>query len=203
MRGRRPGLTSPRGGGGDGGPGAAGGLAAAGIAGLVLLVMRSTLQVRTVPERVLEWMLLFVPLDVFEAGLRRFGFDAKRYALYGTILGALVLLAALGALALRRRWSVGALLGLGMGLWLFVMLVVMPLTSAGPFAVALVNGTTAAVGGYLVVALVYAGVLALFRERLAPPVSVPWIDRATTEQLPGWARRGSAHLLGGAVARSG
>ena len=55
----------------------------------MLLVLRSTLQVRTVPERVLEWMLLFVPLDVFEAGLRRFGFDAKRYALYGTILGAL------------------------------------------------------------------------------------------------------------------
>jgi DMSO/TMAO reductase YedYZ molybdopterin-dependent catalytic subunit len=180
-----------------------GGIAAAGITGLVLLVLRSTLQVRTVPERILEWMLLFVPLDVFEAGLRRFGFDAKRYALYGTILGSLVLLAALGALALRRRWPLGALLGLGAGLWLFVMLVVMPLTSAGLFAVALVNGTTAAVGGYLVAALVYAGVLALFRERLDPPAGPPWIDRATAEQLPAWARRGSVHLLGGAVAAFG
>ena len=202
--GQEPGADRPPGGRrGTAGLELLGGLAAAGIAGLVLLVMRSTLQVRTVPERFLEWMLLFVPLDVFEAGLRRFGFDAKRYALYGTILGALVLLAALGALALRRRWSVGALLGLGMGLWLVVMLVVMPLTSAGPFAVALVNGTTAAVGGYLVAALVYAGVLALFRERLDPPSSPPWIDRATAEQLPGWARRGSAHLLGGAVAAFG
>jgi hypothetical protein len=34
--------------------------------------------VRSLPERLLEWLLLFVPLDVFESLLQRFGFDAKR-----------------------------------------------------------------------------------------------------------------------------
>ena len=99
----------------DAGLQALGGLLAAVAAELVLLVLRATLQVRSVPERVLEWLLLFVPLDVFEAGLRRFGFDAKRYALYGAVLGTLVVLAALGAVALRRRWSVAGPAGAGAG----------------------------------------------------------------------------------------
>ncbi len=33
-------------------------------------VVRSLWQVRTLPERVMEWLLLFVPLDLFERGLR-------------------------------------------------------------------------------------------------------------------------------------
>src|SRR5919199_1662205 len=59
-----------------------GGTLAALLAGGGMLVLRSVLQVRTVPERVMEWLLLFVPLGVFEALLQRFGFDAKRYALW-------------------------------------------------------------------------------------------------------------------------
>ena len=74
----------------------AGGLAAASAVGLGMLLLRSTLQVRSVPERVLEWLLLFVPLDVFESGLQRFGFSAKRYALYFGIALMLALLAWLG-----------------------------------------------------------------------------------------------------------
>ena len=105
-----------------------------------MLLIRSTLQVRSVPERVLEWMLLFVPLDVFESTLQIFGFDAKRYALYFGILVTLALLAWLGAIALARRWPVPVLLGIGLGLWLFTMLVIMPLTSAGFFALALLEG---------------------------------------------------------------
>ena len=73
-----------------------GGILATLAAGGVMLYLRSALQVRTVPERVMEWLLLFVPLDVFEAGLRRFGFDAKRYALLGAILGMLAILAVAG-----------------------------------------------------------------------------------------------------------
>ena len=196
VRGRRPGLTSPREGGG--GPGAAGGPAAAGIAGLVLLVMRSTLQVRTVPERVLEWMLLFVPLDVFEAGLRRFGFDAKRCPLRddpgrpGAPGGA-------GGPGFAPALVGGGPAGAG----------------DGPVAVRDAGGDAShqrrsvrrrpgqrddggrrGPGG----GPGLRGVLALFRERLAP--AVPWIDRATAEQLPGWARRGP-HLLGGRPPRSG
>ena len=40
----------------------------------------------------MEWALLFVPLDLFEAGLLRLGFDTKRYALYAAVLGTLVLI---------------------------------------------------------------------------------------------------------------
>ncbi|HET6315113.1 MAG TPA: hypothetical protein VFG86_01550, partial [Chloroflexota bacterium] len=66
-----------------------GGFAAAIATGMGMWLLRSTLQVRTVPERLLEWVLLFVPLDVFEATLQRFGFSAKRYALF---LGIVIML---------------------------------------------------------------------------------------------------------------
>ena len=187
----------------DAGLEAMGGLLAAVAAELVLLILRTTLQVRSVPERVLEWLLLFVPLDVFEAGIRRFGFDAKRYGLYAAILATLFVLAALGAVVLRRRWSGRALLGLALGLWLFVMLVVMPLTSAGPFAVDLITGTAAAVGGYLVAALTYAGVLALAREGLDRRDSASRPPQAPPAARPPAGRRAAWLLLGGAAAAAG
>src|SRR5262245_2360823 len=120
----------------------AGGAAAALVAALGMWLLRSTVQVRSLPERVLEWMLLFVPLDVFESALQRFGFSAKRYALYFGVLGMLAILTWLGYVALRRRWSVLILLGLGVGLWLFTMIVIMPVTSAGFFALGLLEGKT-------------------------------------------------------------
>src|SRR5437763_11796039 len=92
-----------------------GGLFAAVVAAASMAFLRSVLQVRTIPERVMEWVLLFIPPDVFEAGIRRFGFDAKRYALYGAMVGMVLLLTALGALALRRRWPSRALLAVGLG----------------------------------------------------------------------------------------
>ena len=137
----------------------AGGLAAASAVGLGLLLIRSALQVRSVPERVLEWLLLFVPLDVFESGLQRFGFSAKRYALYFAIALMLALLTWLGAVALRRRWSLPVLLGLGIGVWLFTMLVIMPLTSAGVFALDLLEGKRSTILGYLGVGLLFSSVL--------------------------------------------
>ena len=118
----------------------AGGVLSSLAAGVVMLLMRITLEVRTVPERVLEAALIFTPPEVFEAGFQRYGFDAKRYALMLTILGMLLLLAGLGAWAIGRRWSIRAIIFLGLALWLFVMLVVMPLSEAGPFALDLIRG---------------------------------------------------------------
>ena len=212
-------------------------LAAASVGGLVaalsawggMTFLRSTLQVRSVPERVMEWLLLFVPLDLFEAGLRRFGFDAKRYALYGGVLVTIALLAALGAAVLRRRWSSEAIFVLGIALWLSVMVVIMPLTSAGFFAAKLISGTKAAVGGYLAVALTYAAVLAmarawLVRDDLYAPASAapgrgavwrmgtrerlamvpPWI-RGSERLREAWlaqpaSRRSTVPLVGGTLA---
>src|SRR3954471_2542068 len=151
-----------------------GGLSAAVAASLGMVLVRWALLVRTIPERLMEWVLLFVPLDVFEAGIIRFGFDAKRYALYASFAVTLALLAALGAFALWRRWSTGAIVATGVGLWLFVMLVILPLTGAGVFALGLLDGTRANIGGYFAVAVLYAGTLAaasVLIEGEPPPVA--------------------------------
>jgi hypothetical protein len=165
--------------------------------------LRATWQVRTLPERLMEWLLLFIPLDVFEAGLRRFGFAAKQYALAGTVVALLALLAALGALALWRRWPARLLWGLGLSLWLLVMAGVLPLTGAGLFAVDLLQGTGAVVAGYLAVMLAYAGTLATARLLIdalgnrGPAVDTP---PAASRGAPG-ALRGAAHagLLAGSA----
>src|SRR5262245_21488725 len=107
------------------------GTAAAGLAGATMFALRATLQVRTVPERVMEWLLLCVPLDLFEAGLQRWGFSAKWYGLLGAVAATFLLLVAIGAALTRARASAAAIWGTALGLWLFTMLVVMPATSAG------------------------------------------------------------------------
>jgi DMSO/TMAO reductase YedYZ molybdopterin-dependent catalytic subunit len=48
----------------------------------VMYWLRAAFQVRTLPERLLEWILLFVPLSVSERGLQRFGAEAKVLAVY-------------------------------------------------------------------------------------------------------------------------
>ncbi len=164
-----------------------GGVLAAVAAGIAMAVFRTLAQVRTVPERLMEWLLLFVPLDLFEAGLRRFGFDAKRYALAGAFMVMFAMLAGLGAYVLRRRWPVSWLLALGVGLWLFVMVVIMPLTSAGFFALGLIHGVKAAFAGYFSIAMSYAVTLALVRLALSGAHAVP--EPATT--LARLAPRGS------------
>jgi DMSO/TMAO reductase YedYZ molybdopterin-dependent catalytic subunit len=175
-----------------------GGFVSALAAGLAMWLMRAMLQVRSIPERLLEWLLLFVPLDVFESALQRFGFNAKVYSLYLAVAILLGLLTWLGAVALRRRWPVLVLFGLGLGLWLFTMVVIMPLTSAGFFAMALLDGTRATVGGYLGVGLTYAAALTLVRVYLLPS------RRGDDVRLPGGldlpARRWALSLVGGSAA---
>jgi DMSO/TMAO reductase YedYZ molybdopterin-dependent catalytic subunit len=160
-----------------------------------MLLLRSALQVRSMPERLMEWLLLFVPPDTFEDLLRRFGFDAKRYALDCAILAMLVVLAGLGYLVLRRGWTVPAIGGVGLGLWLFVMLVIMPLTSAGLFAMDLLDGKRAAIGGYLALGLTYASVLAIARYVAAKPSQAPALARLDGDVF---TRRAAAGLVASA-----
>ena len=51
--------------------------------------------------------------------------------------------------------ALAILVGLGPAVWLVIMLVIMPLTSAGPFASALPDGAAAAILGYLAISLAY------------------------------------------------
>jgi DMSO/TMAO reductase YedYZ molybdopterin-dependent catalytic subunit len=162
----QPVLTSVPGSGRDT-PAIVGGIAAAVAFGVGMLLLRSTIGVRSIPERLMEWLLLFIPPSAFEAMLRQFGFDAKRYGLDAAVILMLGVLAGVGYLALHRGWPTLWLLGLGLGVWLVIMLGVMPLTSAGPFASALPDGAAAAIFGYLAISLTFAGALALVRT---------WID---------------------------
>jgi DMSO/TMAO reductase YedYZ molybdopterin-dependent catalytic subunit len=160
-----------------------------------MLLLRWTAGVRTIPERFVEWLLLFVPTPLFEGALRHFGFDAKRYGLNAAVLVVLALFAALGYQVLRRGWSLTAIALLGPALWLVIMVVVMPLTSAGFFATDLLDGTSGAILGYLAVSLSYSTVLALIRAWL---IAGAGFDSLPT--VPVRDRRTLLTMLGGAGA---
>src|SRR2546428_5030178 len=70
-----------------------GGVSASLVMGIGMLLLRSTAGVRTIPERLMEWLLLFLPNGLFEALLRQFGFDAKRYGLDAAVVAMLALFA--------------------------------------------------------------------------------------------------------------
>src|SRR5262249_45710853 len=77
------------------------GCIASGAAMLLQNVLRGVWQIRSLPERVEEWLLLFVPLDLFEQGLARFGADAKVLALTGMVIGMAIVLAVIGTVVIR------------------------------------------------------------------------------------------------------
>ena len=170
-----------------------GGILAAIVFGAGMVLLRYTAGVRTIPERVMEWLLLFVPPQVFESFLLRFGFDAKRYALNAAVLLMLAGCAALGYYVLRRGWPLLWIALVGPVLWLAIMLIVMPLTSAGVFATALPAGTPPVVLGYLGMCLAYAATLEIFAawQRAAARYK-------TILQLPARDRRTLLTVIGGA-----
>ena len=174
-----------------------GGVFAALLLSLGMLLLRYTLQVRSVPERVMEWLLLFLPPGLFEATLQRFGFDAKRYALDAAVVINVALFGVFGYWLLRRGSSWLTLAGVGVGLWLAVMLVVMPATSAGIFGSALLDGQRGVIGGYLAVALTYAAALGAVRWWLVEREPAdPWTARPPAEE--GVDRRAALGLVGAA-----
>jgi DMSO/TMAO reductase YedYZ molybdopterin-dependent catalytic subunit len=178
---------------------AVGGLLAALLASAGMLLLRETLQVRSAPERLMEWLLLFVPPGAFEATLQRFSVDAKRYALAAAVVVSVGLMALVGYALLRRGTSVLGLAALGFGLWLVVMLVIMPLTSAGVFAADLLQGQAAAVGGYLAVCLTFVAVLAAARPWRRAPRPTPAAAAASPAppaQSERVSRRAALGLLG-------
>jgi DMSO/TMAO reductase YedYZ molybdopterin-dependent catalytic subunit len=127
------------------------------------VLIRDVWQIRTLPERVMEWLLLFVPLDLFERGLQRFGSNAKEVALVGTVIGMAIVLLLIGSYALHSNWSSWRLLGIGFGLWLFGMAVVQPLTGGGFFATRLLQSPLLINAAHLFMFLAYASVLVAAR----------------------------------------
>ncbi len=106
----------------------------------------------SLPEQVGATITALMPLSLFQFLQQLLGDEAKRYLLICVLLGQCLVFAVSGGLYLlvRRRWQVrprlaqGPHLGDGLVLaallWLFAGLVVLPLTGAGLFGVALSIG---------------------------------------------------------------
>src|SRR5713226_120379 len=134
-------------------------MAASALAPLLMFGARAALQVRSLPERIMEASLLLVSPDQFESAVEKYGPAAKEYALIGT---AVVMFAALVGVGLALQRFVrrpGWLLAAGVGLWLVTAVVIMPLTGAGVFATGLFQSPVLINAIYLGIGLAYATVL--------------------------------------------
>src|SRR5579859_6712398 len=132
------------------------------VAMLVQQAMRNAWQVRSLPERMMETLLLLVPLDLFERGLQQFGGNAKDIALVGTYLGMAAVLLLAGWWTVRRfpanAWLCVALGGV---FWLATMLVILPLTGAGAFGTTLLTSPLLVDAAFGCLFAAYGAVLAL------------------------------------------
>lgn len=144
------------------------------VATAVMFWLRGVFQIRTLPERLTEWALLFVPPEQFELAITTFGTQAKVYALYGSVAAMATLLTAIGAVAVRSRegpWIASA------ALWLVAVTVVIPLTGGGFFATELPQDASLVSVAFAVVALVYVLVLLGARAlALSPPAATPCVE---------------------------
>ncbi len=143
------------------------GLAATLAATGLMFWARAAFQIRTLPERMMEWLLLFVPPEQFEQGLQRFGPQAKVLALMAgvAVMGAILL--GLGTLALRWGWPGAVILGLSLSLYLVATGLLLPLTGAGLFGADLLQHPVLVNATYLGSSLAYGTVL-LTGQALAP-----------------------------------
>jgi DMSO/TMAO reductase YedYZ molybdopterin-dependent catalytic subunit len=127
-----------------------------------MFAARMAYQIRTLPERFMDWAIQFIPLDLFEQGLDKFGTSAKEIALVGTYVGFAVVLLVIAALALRAR--PGGIVAIAVGLWLFAMAVLFPITGAGFFGMDLPQDVLLTNVSYLGMGLAYGTVLLLTRS---------------------------------------
>jgi DMSO/TMAO reductase YedYZ molybdopterin-dependent catalytic subunit len=175
------------------------------VASLVALllqnVIRETWQIRTLPERVMEWLLLFIPLDLFERGLAQFGANAKELALDATFIGMALMLVVIGTLLLHAGWPGWRLLAVSGLLWLLTMALVMPVTGAGFFATGLLIDPLLTNLAYLLVFLAYATVLVCARVLSFRTASVQALRIEERRALLGgliatFAALGAARIVG-------
>jgi DMSO/TMAO reductase YedYZ molybdopterin-dependent catalytic subunit len=177
-------------------PAVATALAASALPIVLMLWARSALQLRTLPERLMETFLLVIPPDQFEAAIEKYGPMAKDYALFGTNLAMFLGLFALGLFALRRGLPMAALLVLGAALWLVAVLVIFPITGAGLFATGLLLQSPILVNAvYLGMGLAYATVLIAGQIFIGRPSPAE-----TTRVEASTSRRALVAGLGGSLA---
>jgi DMSO/TMAO reductase YedYZ molybdopterin-dependent catalytic subunit len=173
-------------------------LTAAVAAMAVMFWLRAAYQIRTLPERVMEWVLLFVSPDAFESGISQFGAQAKVYALYVAVAGMGLILLGLGAALVRTVRSPWGLLAIGPILFLVAMAVIMPITGGGLFARDLLQDWRLVNAGYLAVALTFAGLLAIGRWAAAGPGHASSLAQPSSEATV--SRRAALASLGSMAA---
>jgi DMSO/TMAO reductase YedYZ molybdopterin-dependent catalytic subunit len=161
----------------------------------LMLVARSTLQLRTLPERLMETFLLVIPPDDFEAAIEKYGPMAKEYALIGTNLGMFLILFVIGLFVVRRGVAPSIVLLLGCALWLIAAVVLFPITGAGFFATQLPLHSPALVNAlYLGIGLLYAVCLIAGEVLSARPIPTHALHATTTS-----TRRAFVAGLGGSA----
>ena len=147
------------------------GVPASAVAIGLMLAARYAYQIRTLPERMMDWSLQFIPLDLFEQGIQNLGTSAKEIALVGNYVGFTLTLILIGGLALRGGPRAFAIVGAAT--WLVAMAVVMPITGAGMFATALPQDVWLTNASYLGVAAAFGTVLALTHTLIIAPRATP------------------------------
>src|SRR5579864_1930809 len=190
-------------------PGSGRALAIAAVATLAAMgiqqAIRNAWQVRSLPERAMETLLVFIPLDLFERGLQRFGANAKDIALVGTYVGMAAVLLVAGWWTVRR-FATNAWLCLALGglLWLATMLVALPLTGAGAFGSGLLSNPLLVDAAFGCVFAAYSGVLAVGTLLLNWQPGAQRVGTANLERRSVLAGLGStfAALVAFGVARS-
>ena len=163
---------------------------------LLMFWMRSAFQVRTLPERIMEWGLIFIGPAQFEAAIGQFGAQAKVLALYATVAGMALILIVLGALLLRRTGLAWSILAAGPVLYLVAMVGIMPLTDGGLFGSALPQDTLLVNACYLALSLTYACILLGGALMHAKPSGGPTGEQGRVRSAPSAATAPGGLLAG-------
>src|SRR6266849_4583183 len=153
--------------------GFAAGLTAGAAASGVMLFLSISFGGVSLPEAVGAALTSLMPPPVFDYLHRNIGGDAKHYFFYGILVGQCLVFALSGALYHRRvnplgqplHWYQGLVLALI--LWLFVGLVLLPLTGAGIFGAQLTIGYGNSMLSLAVVGVVFGLVFVSVQNWLA------------------------------------
>ncbi|MEE9398801.1 MAG: molybdopterin-dependent oxidoreductase [Dehalococcoidales bacterium] len=185
------------------------GLAAAVAAGFIMLLFRLAFGAPIVPEVLIDWVTSLMPLGLFLLAVEAFGNWAKPLLV---IVLSVILVAAGGGAGmlwswLQVRWPWTGTSGkwwagtaLGLLLWLLAMVVVLPISGRGFFAVLIQPWPTAMTLGWLASFLTYALLLAGLSYRRRVSTYMPEGISDTTRRL---LIKRLTYIIGGLVVVGG
>jgi DMSO/TMAO reductase YedYZ molybdopterin-dependent catalytic subunit len=155
------------------------GLGAGIVASIVMLVLNVTVGGVSLPEQFGSELTAIMPPLLFEYLHQLIGADAKHILFYIVLVGQCLVFALSGGFFLSRLKDMGSRLSwyhgllLGLLLWLFAGLILLPLSQAGIFGANLTSGLVTGMLSLAVIGLVFGLLFTLFARLLvaAQPVS--------------------------------